>query len=780
MKRVFSWVVLCLLAGSLCRVEGATATVILHNTSPGIIRDGVIQKDGASYTGAGLPFPLSAGTYTGSMTTTPGVLGGMKTFTLRYQDANFIYYVAGQSYAWDANADVTMEFWANGSNPPPPQDWKLDTKICNDTKSYQVYSVYVGGVFQAKTSPLAPGECFNFHYQDASKKQIDFKREQLDQNGNAFNSFSAPSITTSDSNWYQGSTSPGITSRQDDKTGVVLMPDGTPTIEFNDSATSPATEDTLRRVGEAIYDSTSQSAVQSSLSGQDISGKLSALQNAVNSGFVNVDGRLVSVQGALNTLNTSVQGLATTATAINSGVASVASAVNAVGSKVDTVNNKLDGLGGKLDTANSTLSSLKTTTDNAYAKFVSIDSSLTGLGDKLTTLHSDDQIVIGQLEDLNDTADGLAKESTLTLFKSDTHTDLGQLSAKVVEVKDAVNTADTSSGSRDQARLNKLSDIDSHVAAQTAQLDGRLQAANSTLQNIDGNLSALKNANHTDLGAIAAALEGVYNAVNGVGNGVAAFKAANHSDHEALLGAVTNGNQEIVKALGTNTAELKSIHRDLTNENLLVSAAQAAGQSMASGVAGDWGVLTNAFAGPAMIGWQPIPQDTFWTVSWASGPFHWIVDLNPINWGNIAEWSAWFRNLLSWLATVLYVLAIYDCVMKAWSSGALITAPANAGRLPGFKQAAQVAICIGITFVLGSLPALGWTWYYSHLNTVAFINSNPLESSNTAISQGVWLALQFVPVGVIIANIFSYFVFKMNVATVYWFASTTVRVLMGL
>lgn len=610
----------------------------------------------------------------------------------------------------------------------PQLNWRVDTRTCNQTLFDQVYQVFVGGQLAGTSQPIKPGDCFEFSYSNPEKQPIQLVRFSVTPDGNRTNPEYSRSLGVDDPLWYQdGSSSPGLNSGIDNPVGVPEANVGQGKIPYDQTA-DPATEDTLRKVGDAIYDATAQAGRDTVNELRGVHGKLSAIENEINSGFINVNGKLISVQSALDAINGSVGGL----------------------------QSSLDGL-------NATATQSKQVLDNQYAKITSIDGNLETANSRLQEISEGQQSVIQKLGDLNLTAEGLAKESTLSATKStissegaNTRDSLATLNTSIIQTRDAVGSGNQINQDGHLGTKTSVDQVKSVLASVYAAIDGARTEANASASAVQGKLD--------------------------VGN---AF-LSNIKDNTTALNQNLNGLGGKLDTLSGNVRENTQSTADRLDDviDLLdhsdfdpgLSGQNNAGSTAGSAIRNQLDAAANSLVVPSI----PTAPVSPWRVTLGTVPGgqSWEVDLNPLSYPSVASLAAWLRNVLVWFSTVVYVMACYNVVHQA-----LLIAPAarqtsSASAVPAASSGFALLAAPIITVSLAAIPAV-FVAFMSAGGYYSVINANPFGGGDSVIQMGVSLAAAFLPLETIIAQIVLFFVFKIKLGAVYWLACTIVRFIVG-
>ena len=623
-------------------------------------------------------------------------------------------------------AGELLSFTVSGS--APQVNWRMDTRTCNQTLFDQVYQVFVAGQLVHTSQPIQPGDCFEFSYSNPEKQAIQLVRFAVTSEGQRTNPEYSRAIGADDPVWYQdGSSSPGLNNGIDNPVGVPEANTGQGKIPYDQTA-DPATEDSLRKVGDAIYDATAQAGRNTVNELRGLHGKLSAIENEINSGFINVNGQMISVQNALNAINGSVGGLQAS----------------------------LDGL-------NTTASQSKQVLDNQYAKIISIDGNLETANSHLQEISEDQQSVIQELGELNVTAEGLAKESTLSATKStissegtSTRESLATLNTSISQTRDAVGSGNQVNQDGHLATRTSVDQVKSVLASVYAAIDGARSEANASASAIRGKLDV----GNEFLSNIRDNTTAMNQNLNGIGVKL-----------DTISGNVLENTDSTAERLDDviDLLDHSDFDPGLGGQN-------TAGSVAGSAIKGQLESIANGLSVPSI----PSAPVSPWRVSLGTGPGGqpWEVDLNPLSYPSVATFAAWLRNVLVWFSTVVYVMACYNVIHQA-----LLIAPAarqstSASAVPAASSGFALLAAPLITIALAAIPAV-FVAFMSAGGYYSVINANPFGGGDSVIQMGVGLAAAFLPLETIIAQIVLFFVFKIKLGAVYWLACTIVRFIVG-
>jgi hypothetical protein len=641
-------------------------------------------------------------------------------------------------------AGEVLSFTVSGT--APQVNWRLDSKTCNETLFDQVYQVIINGQVVGTSGVIKPGDCFEFHFSDPQKKSIQLVRFMVTPDGERINPEYSRTIGTGDPNWYQdGSTPPGMNTGTDNPVGVPNAHVGQGKIPFAESA-DPAKEDTLRKVGEALYDATAQSGRNTVSELRGVHGKLSAVENALNAGFLNVNGNLVSVKSA-----------------------------------VEAINNSMSGVNTRLDALNNTATQTKGVIDNQYAKIISMDAKFDSANGYLLNLKDGQQSVIAKLGNIDTDLDGVAKETTLSATTStissegqSTRESLGTIHTTMTQTKDAVGAGNQINQDGHVANQASLEQVKSVLSAVYAAIDGARTEANASASAHSGKLD-LANQHLSDIKNQTANLGGK---LDGLGNKLDLVNGAIVNNGTKIDGVKSAVEQNTLSTSNKLEEIRKKLPKYLEEGSTEYNSHGAAGEGFASTEADNLHGIAGGLTGGTGNFGVPAPSPSIFTISFAGA----TLDLNPMSNPSFAAIAQWVRSLINWLATFFLVYVCYSATLQALqAAGAFQQVKGVTEQTPVIGTLTTITSGLIARIVIGTalaaIPAFYVAWKASNASFFQTLGLNPFASGDSAVATGIWLLDQFVPLVTIITDLIIALTYKLGLGAVIWAKQMVVRFL---
>jgi hypothetical protein len=621
------------------------------------------------------------------------VPAGHYTFTTR-SSSNGNLTTSPTSFDWDGS---TTSFFVTFGGWTDPSQWCFKTRVVNDAAYPQGFAMQPTsmGCPQEILYRLQPGEAIDLVYCGPKTALTVYRQSSsfVDWGQGEFVSSTDCDVVRSISQtepqgWVpeSPSTLPKYTNSVPGWVDQDTKSQTNRTIAFGTTTNNPAQDGTLQTGFSSINQrlAVDLSAVNAQLAAH--SGKLDKLDTDLNSGFVNVAGKLVDVKTAVNAVKTSVDSAGTTLTSINGGITD---------------------LGFDLVGVNSNLARL-------YAK----DLSITNMPDSAA-----------ELGILTNVFQAIERGNVVSTNQLDALVRLGLTETNISEgIFRLIPSIDGIS--------NRIAVLVGIQEAQTQFQSNALTALKSlgtvSSNQLDGLLPELRK--HTDfLGQIAT------NTSPGV---------TNLSDLTNAISARVNAQQ----SLG-----LQAANADLTVDSM------------------DKGAFMAQFSGSANLPSAPSPSIYVTTIGGVS------VDLNPMHLTEFAQVAAWFRKLVAWFAAFAFAIAAYSIVYQAiLSMGSWRQAQASGEAVLGTNVNTGVAlVCAGlITVALAGVPAI-WSNWWSDQGFSSVFSSAPWMSDVDAISGGVNMINQWIPLASIMTYLTTYFSFYLGAGAAVRFVQTVIRFLVG-
>ena len=648
-----------------------------------------------------------------------------------------VYEVNGVAVNFDASGSPvtynggggTITFSVTGS--PPPTNWKYDARTCNNTALDQYYDIIIDGVKVATQGPIHPGQCFDFHFEDSSKKTIQFARYNLASDGQRTVPDYSRIVGGEDSGWYNSGSGPGQQVGNDENTHTPNVTDKPDKLPWDNSKTNAATDDSVRTGFEALHDLMSQSARAQANEARGQSERLSAVQNAVNGGFANIGGQLVSVKQAVDAVNSS----------LNGGIA-----------------NRLDAIANNTGISKEALARIEA----KLGELVNVENTAAGY---LLTIKDKQGLIVSSLEEIEVGLEGVAKEGTLVATKSTisseastTRDTIGNVKTAVDQTKDAIGAHkdvdqaghQATKTSVDQAKsvldsiYNATQDARTEANVSLSLINGKLDTANQHLASIK-NAADLFNAN----------LDGIGNKLDGISSKIQENTASTSNKLEQIRDLLDHSDH----------------HPDFGGMHAAGSAAGAVVQEKLDQIAG--AMIVPTIHAEANNPWMVQLGTSL------SGQV-WQVDLNPLSYPGIAGIAAWLHRALIWVSTALYIMSIYNVTHEALLKAVGARQAQSASAIPGGSSGLALLVAPLITVALGTIPGLFVSWYFNNQSISNTLASDPLGGGNSVIQMGITLAMAFLPLQTFMSHIIMlHFVYKMKLGAVWWLACTIVRFLVG-
>lgn len=293
---------------------------------------------------------------------------------------------------------------------------------------------------------------------------------------------------------------------------------------------------------------------------------------------------------------------------------------------------------------------------------------------------------------------------------------------------------------------------------------------------------------------------------------------------EELRQAIEDGGEDgtgnaLLEAIRTNTlsaaSSLAAIYSDQTNYNLTslnklgsTTNLLVAVTNLLSGVTNGLAGLTNGGLYANITNWSNATNDLFSGATEREGAMSagaiavsssyttpdgpgdtWTLsvrgitmDLNPMHHAELSTVASWFRQLLNWtIALGLAYYVVHRLTETVNAMGGWQQASGSHVSVAGFgtNLVTGIAARLIILAALALVPAFYISWKASSGGIFEILGINPFASGVNAIQNGVWLADQFFPLGVMLSDAALGLGFTFGLSVVAYGKQTIVRSVPG-
>ena len=155
------------------------------------------------------------------------------------------------------------------------------------------------------------------------------------------------------------------------------------------------------------------------------------------------------------------------------------------------------------------------------------------------------------------------------------------------------------------------------------------------------------------------------------------------------------------------------------------------------------------------------------------------LDCNPVTHPQFASLVSGIKSSILWGAALAYLLAVFKTTEKY-----LVAVPASNQAsavqldLAGFSVGWTTGLLIaaGIMTALAAIPGVFFTWIGTAGGMQHFVTNTPPSNFSGAV---IYLFDAFIPWVSIMGFLVSWLAYRLNIAGVYWLATTIVRFIFG-
>ena len=433
--------------------------------------------------------------------------------------------------------------------------------------------------------------------------------------------------------------------------------------------------------------------------------KQGAIQNAIDSGFVNVNGHLVSMEAAVNALGTTagninsgvagvradVQALGSSLTAIKTANEATKAAVDAVKSSTDAVGTKVDAVGtavasaeaaitasknllaGKADALKAAVDAVKASSDDVkaavQANTVSVEGVKTQVVGTTAAIDNAKASLLSALSNLQTVTAGVTSElldvqAVLNSEGVSTRLSIASVGSDVRNVGALIGSEGTATRTLLSANAAQAH-ADAALLAQYA-MEGRetvqlgFDATGVKLDGLGGKIDTAKNQAASDSLALKTAVQAVEQAVHKNTSTNAGGIGQAHDDslnHQAKTDNTTNYIGDVKRSVDNLTNFFKKYPVSGDHD---FAADAAEGEAVGESHVVEMKARSASLAAAAGSIVAPSSSGTGWVV-----PLGVIsVDVDPRHQAELAAVAPWIRNLFEWALHIGFAWMFYSVFMR--------------------------------------------------------------------------------------------------------------------